>query len=623
MSIGWGTILYGFAAGTSAGIALILLLIGARRRFDMLMASFGVFALVSAAGTLVTVRLHRSTTVDDYVAVFRLFGVVSLLMAAAMFVLVVVWTAAVPRWAIIAWALATVLVGVLQVGLPNGLLTGEIEQLRTVTLVGEEFVVHVSGSSAWRPVLDVYLIGSLALIGAALFRGFRTGHRANAAVVSTALVISMALGMWDSLVDAGRVGTPYLAPFGALIASLGAAAYLAERNAQGAQRLRDQTTLLEELVVERSSALLESNRLLQRELERHQLSAHNVALLTEEFEESNALIRSSSADVDASLTRLLDLLTTILPAVAVELELELAPGFRVGGNATSRWARSSHEHSDDVPRSTPDLTEPIRIETRTIGEVRAWAVADSDPAFADPQYLTLVAEHLASLFHRLELVRKATVSAVQDDRQRIAMDLHDSVSQRMYSVSFLTDALVHLVGDDPSAVTDVAERVRELVLLSLAELRSLLFELQPKAFDELGLDALIAQLADNTTSPGMPHVATGTQPAPNLPTEVKIGLYRIAQEALNNACRHSNGEKVHLSLSDDNGVTTLEVSDDGIGFLVDDVVPGHGLGNLRTRAADIGVELQICSTPGGGTTIEAHWADPSTAVDSSAQSTPA
>ena len=124
---------------------------------------------------------------------------------------------------------------------------------------------------------------------------------------------------------------------------------------------------------------------------------------------------------------------------------------RGDGDPISRQVWSSHEHADESTRSTPDLTEPIRIEMRTIGELRAWAVAGSDPAFADPEYLTLVAEHLAGLFHRLELVRGATATAVEDERRRIAMDVHDSVTQRMYSVSFLADALVHLAGDDPSA----------------------------------------------------------------------------------------------------------------------------------------------------------------------------
>ena len=181
MSIGWGTILYGFAAGACAGIAFILLLIGAgRRRFDPLMVSFGAFALVAAGSALVTVRLHSASSVDDYNELFTLFGFANLITIVALFVLVAVWTAAVPRWAMFTWAFATALIGAQLVIVDDGLLTGEIDRLRTVTLVGEDFVVHVSTSTEWRPILDVYLIGSLALVGIALYRGYRADHRANA-----------------------------------------------------------------------------------------------------------------------------------------------------------------------------------------------------------------------------------------------------------------------------------------------------------------------------------------------------------------------------------------------------------------------------------------------------------
>lgn len=604
MSIGWGTILYGFAAGACAGIGFIFLLIGARRRhFDPLMVSFGGFAVVAAGSTLVTVRLHRASSVDDYNELFTLFEFANLFMIVALFILVAVWTAAIPRWLTFTWTIATTLIGILLVS-GDGLLAGEIGQLRTVTLAGEEFVVHVSASSTWRPMLDAYLVGCLALFVVALFRGYRAGHRANATVVSGALIVSLTLGAWDSLVDAARVDTPYLAPFGALIATLGGAAYLAERTVRVDQRLTDQTTWLEELVAERSAALMESNRRLQGELERQQRSASDVALLAEQFEASNALVRSSSTDVDASLATLLDLLTTVVPAAHVELLLDDEQ--QGNTSSASTWSSSGSSH---VAEAAPDLTEPIRVEGRHVGELRAWTSTESSPDRGDRQYLGLAAEHLSGLFHRLELVRGLTDSAVEQERHRIAMDLHDSVTQRMYSVSFLADALVHLADDDPSAVAEPARRVRELVLSSLAELRTLLFELQPETFDETGLDTLVTQLADNAAPTGRPVVTVEAQPAPHLPAEIKVGLYRIAQEALSNACRHSGADQVRVILSERDGVTSLIVSDDGDGFTVDDAAAGHGLANLRSRATTIGVDLDIWSTAGAGTTVEARWLD--------------
>ena len=606
MSFGLGTILYGFAAGACAGSGFMLMLTGVRRHgFDWLMVSFGAFALASAGSTLTTVRLHKASSVADYNEVFTWFGFANLITLIALFILVAVWTASVPRWAIFTWAFATALIGSLLIASGDGLLTGEIYQLRTVTLAGEDFVVHVSRASAWRPVLDVYLVSSLILIVLALVRGYRSGHRANATVVSGALIVSLAVGGWDSLVDAGQVDTPYLAPFGVLIATLGGAAYLAERTVRVDQRLKDQTALLEELVSDRSAALTESNRRLQDQLEQQRRSAIDVALLARALETSNALVRSSSTDVEASITALLDLLTTILPAAKVELHLDSQTRGTTGSG--SNW--SSLGSGAGPTDSAPDRIEPIRIEARDVGELRAWTLPEANPDRGDSQYLTLAAEHLSGLFHRLELIRSLTNSAVEQERRRIAMDLHDSVTQRMYSVSFLADALVHLAEDDPGAVAETAIRVRELVLSSLAELRALLFELQPQALDELGLEILIAQLVDSASPTGHPAVMAELGSTPTLPTDVKVGMYRIAQEAVSNACRHSGAEQIRVTLSQREGVTALVVRDDGDGFDVDDAPDGYGLLNLRSRATPLGVDLDICSTPGAGTTVEARWID--------------
>lgn len=606
MSMGLGTVFYGFAAGACAGIGFMLLLTGVRRHgFDWLMVSFGAFALASAGSTLATVRLHQATSVADYNEAFTWFGYANLITLVALFILVAVWTTSVPRWAMFTWAFATVLIGALLNASGDGLLTGEIYQLRTVTLAGQGFVVHVSRASAWRPVLDVYLISSLILIVLALFRGYRAGHRANATVVSGALMVSLALGGWDSLVDAGQVDTAYLAPFGGLIATLGGAAYLAERTVRVDQRLKDQTALLEELVTDRSAALTESNRRLQDELEQQRRSAVDVALLAKALERSNALVRSSSTDVEASITALLDLLMTILPAAQVELLLDNETwGATESG---SSWTSSGSPLG--VADSAPDRIEPIRIEGKHVGELRAWTLPEANPGRGDPEYLTLAAEHLSGLFHRLELIRSLTNSAVDEERRRIAMDLHDSVTQRMYSVSFLADALVHLAEDDPGAVAETATRVRESVLSSLAELRTLLFELRPQALDELKLETLIAQLVDNASPTGHPAVTADVGSTSTLPIDVKVGMYRIAQEAVSNACRHSGAAQVSVTLSEREGVTALVVRDDGDGFNVDDGAAGHGLVNLQSRATLLGVDLDICSTPGAGTTLEARWID--------------
>lgn len=600
---GWGTFFYGLVAGVCLAIALIFILIGARRRrIDPLMLSFAAFAVVSAISAISITELHRASSIADYADAFGRFGFIAFLGAISLVGLVAVWTAAIPRPALVVWGVASAVIGVLQVSLTDGLLTGPITELRTVTFLGEAFVVHVSSDNPWRPLLDAYLIATLGLIVFALVRGYRSGRRETAAVVSGALFANLIFGLWDSAVDAGRVDTPYLAPIGSLIALLGGAAYLAERTVRLEERLERQSAGLEELVAERTTDLGESNRLLGIEIKAQRDAAESLSLLTNEFEASNRIVEVDSAAIAASLQSLVGHLATTAPIVCVELQLHEV---LLDGQDPTTFTSG-----EAVPGDTaPDHSEPLRVGTRTIGELRAWHSTTELHDRVETEYLSLAAEHLSGLFHRLELVRHIAISAVEDERQRIARDLHDSVTQRMYSVSFLADALVHHAeADDAVNTSETAGRVRELVISSLAELRSLLFELQPSAFDETPLPSLLEQLGEHAAATSTLRIDVEAQLASRLPPEVKAGLYRITQEALSNACRHSGGEVVRVTLAEADGVASLVIEDDGDGFDRSSESTGRGLANLRGRASQVGADLDITSTPGVGTVVEARWA---------------
>ncbi len=610
MTIGWGTISYGFVSGASAAIAIVFLLIGGRRRHvDPLMVSFGLFALSSSAAAAATIRLHRSPTVVDYTNAFKVFGLAGYLSLIAIVIVIAVWTGAVPRWAMTIWAVATVAIGMLQVWLPNGLLAGDIDELRGVELFGEQFVVHVAAGSAWRPALDVYLLATLGLVIVALARGYRRGHRTNAMIVSLGFVVGLAFSTWDTFVDFGRVNTSYLAPFGLLISLVGGAIYLTERSVRTDRRLEEQTIRLEEIVIERTTALRESNRELEDQLARQRRSARDLALLARGFEASNATVDLDPATVSTSLHQLLGQLGAILPAATVELRIDGDRSAEVLPQS-SVWQASGAP--DDAARDggTTDLSAPIEVGPRRIGELVARSVRAPSPSSGESNYLELTAKHLAGLIQRLELVERVAESAVEDERQRIAMDLHDSVTQRMYSVSFLADAAAHLAEEDPTNVVQPVRRVRELVLSSLAELRALLFELRPAAFEREDLAGLIGQLADTAPSMSGQVIEAQVGLVPPMDADVKVGMYRMAQEALSNACRHSGAGEVLVTLGHDDGVTTMAISDDGIGFNPADVNEGSGLGNLCSRAAKIGADLDVASRPGSGTIIEVRLTNP-------------
>jgi signal transduction histidine kinase len=599
MMVGWGTIAYGTTAGVFFGVAVVFFLFSVRRRgVDPLMWSFGSFALVSAISTVVTVRLHQSSTVDEYSTWFKVFGFVNLAGLIAIVMLVIAWTRQWSRPVALAFGLATVVIGVLSAALPNGLLAGDIEGLRAVTLFGEPFVVHEATTSPWRPVLDVYLVTLFVFVVIAIVRGFRQ-RRSNTAVVAGVLLVSGAVNFYDSLVDLGAVETPYMAPFGMVATVLAGAAFLADRSARTDERLLDQTVRLEETVIERTAALFDTNRRLEDQLARQRRSTRSLASLTEEFGQANAMVDPTPTTIEASLRALLEQLGTILPAASIKLRLNEQ-------HFDDLLPRSlSWQHSGPPPDTTEDaaVSEPIAIGATAIGELIARPVPEHDFTADEVRYLALTAEHLAGLIHRFELVAMVAGTAIETERQRIAMDLHDSVTQRMYSVSFLADAAAHQARLDPTDLAESVDRIRELVLSSLADLRALLVELSPQAFAKNALPALLAQLVESLASAYDADIIIDAEAVPPMPTSIKTALYRITQEALSNACRHSHADQITVSLTHLDHTTTLVIHDNGTGFDPTVMTNGSGMHNIRTRAQQISADLDITSNPAIGTTI--------------------
>jgi signal transduction histidine kinase len=150
--------------------------------------------------------------------------------------------------------------------------------------------------------------------------------------------------------------------------------------------------------------------------------------------------------------------------------------------------------------------------------------------------------------------------------------------------------------------------LRQLTKGALAEMRALLLELRPSALLEKSLGELLVQLADATVGrTRMPVTAEVTCDRP-LPEEVQIGLYRVAQEALNNVIKHARASRATLGLSGDSEKVILIISDDGRGFAPSSAEPGRlGMQIMRERVRAIGASLNIESAPGKGTTIEVTW----------------
>jgi len=164
------------------------------------------------------------------------------------------------------------------------------------------------------------------------------------------------------------------------------------------------------------------------------------------------------------------------------------------------------------------------------------------------------------------LAQELKERAAASERDRLARDLHDAVSQTLFSASLIAEVLPRLWERNQDEGRRRLEEIRQLARSALAEMRTLLFELRPMALADADLGDLLHQLADSVTGRARVPVIVDVEGKIALPTEVKVSFYRIAQEALNNIARHSEASQVRVSLHQKPNRVTLRVSDNGKGF---------------------------------------------------------
>jgi signal transduction histidine kinase len=182
------------------------------------------------------------------------------------------------------------------------------------------------------------------------------------------------------------------------------------------------------------------------------------------------------------------------------------------------------------------------------------------------------------------------------------------VSQTLFSVSLIAEVLPRIYERNQEQGRQRLEELRQLTRGALAEMRTLLLELRPAALAEASLSDLLKQLGEAVTGrariPVKVEAEDGEEP---VPSEVRVALYRIAQEALNNVAKHSGATQATVSLTREGTGVRLVIEDDGAGF--DPGLRGGqlGLGIMHERAEAAGASLDIRSAPGQGTSISVFW----------------
>jgi two-component system sensor histidine kinase UhpB len=212
------------------------------------------------------------------------------------------------------------------------------------------------------------------------------------------------------------------------------------------------------------------------------------------------------------------------------------------------------------------------------------------------------------MVRRLEAERRragsAALQAQEQERTRVARDLHDEVNQSL--TGLLLRLEVAREAAPPELEAELAE-TKALANQAMRELLSLARQLRPTALDDLGLTAAIAGQVEQLAHGEIEATITTDGDFSDLGDDAQLVVYRVAQEALSNATRHSGAGKVEVRLRRlEGGGVELSVADDGRGFAFDDSEGGLGIAGMRERALLIGGELTIESRPGRGTTVRLH-----------------
>jgi PAS domain S-box-containing protein len=269
-----------------------------------------------------------------------------------------------------------------------------------------------------------------------------------------------------------------------------------------------------------------------------------------------------------------------------------------------QWARLASLFS----RYGALLVIPLMVKDEIYGAITLYYSKPREFTREETELAAAFGDQAALAIENARLRIQAERVAVAAERSRLARDLHDAVTQTLFSTSLIADVLPRLWERNRSEAWRRLEELRQLTRGALAEMRQLLLELRPATLVEVGIGDLLRQLAEAITGRARIPVILAVDGQYDLPPDVQIVFYRIAQEALNNIARHAGASQAVVRLCGHAERLELSISDDGQGFDPACVPLEHlGLSIMRERADTIGATLRIETRLGSGTQVVITW----------------
>lgn len=264
------------------------------------------------------------------------------------------------------------------------------------------------------------------------------------------------------------------------------------------------------------------------------------------------------------------------------------------------------------PRAHPDMRSFLGVPiVAPEGVIGAFYLTEKEtaPSFDDHdrELIELLASHAAIAITNARLYERSRELSILSERNRLALELHDVVSQKLFSLNLAAEAAATLLDSGPDQARPQLERVRDLARDALAELRSLIFGLRPAELERDGLEGVLRKEAAMLQRVHGVKVRVDADGAtPHLEPACAGEILRIVEEALHNAVRHAEADTVTVRLAGAGPALRIAVADDGIGFdPTDPELRSHHLGltSMEERARELGGRLTLAASPGSGTVV--------------------
>lgn len=250
---------------------------------------------------------------------------------------------------------------------------------------------------------------------------------------------------------------------------------------------------------------------------------------------------------------------------------------------------------------------PLIYQDHALGTLSIYFRPEQEIDEQQVAFLRAVADQATIAVENARLFRQARESAAVLERQKLARELHDSVSQALYGIALGTQTARAYLDQRPEAAVQPLEYVLSLAKAGMTEMRALIFELRPESLEQEGLVAALTKQADVLRMRHHIEVEVTADTEPTLSLKTKEVLYRVAQEALHNVVKHAEATRVQLCLQRQGAHIELFIRDNGMGFDASGNFPGHlGLVSMRERVEKVGGTFNVTSTQGQGTCVLAR-----------------